>query len=297
MLGKQTIDNTIDNTIDITMNRIATSILAAVAAIAATAQTADIVVSYDSQLRNWETDSLTTTKMTLLANANEAKYFNDISLWADSLSATPEGKKQYQQIIMAACMTQMPDGSISIDLRKGPVKKVDTYVFSNLGDGNLRYYSMFGDEQLYYDEPLDEMQWSIGDSLQNIMGFECILAETDYHGRHWEAWFTPDIPVSFGPWKLRGLPGLILKASAETGFVFTATGIEKTDRKLSAMYSAENYQKADRKKALAQHEHFLNNREAYLSARLNGSVKFEYNISDRPKFNAAKYAIEPDYAD
>jgi len=33
---------------------------------------------------------------------------------------------------MAACMTQHPDGSISVDLRKGPVKKVDTYVFSNL---------------------------------------------------------------------------------------------------------------------------------------------------------------------
>ena len=49
-------------------------------------QTADIHVSYDSKGRNWTTDSIETTLMSLLANAGQAKYFNDISLWNDSLN-------------------------------------------------------------------------------------------------------------------------------------------------------------------------------------------------------------------
>ena len=257
-------------------------------------QTADIHVSYDSKGRNWTTDSIETTLMSLLANAGQAKYFNDISLWNDSLNSTPKGKAELRKIIMATCMTQNPDGSVTFDMRKGPVKKVNTYVFTDLGGNSLRYYSKFGDEQGYYDEPFDEMQWEITDSTTNILGYECIMATTDYHGRRWTAWFTPDVPVPFGPWKLRGLPGLILKATTDNDRSFVATGLEKSDRRITPMYSPEEYQKKDRKKALSEHEYFKNNSESILRAKF-GNVQFSDEYSNRPKYDAARYADEPDY--
>ncbi len=234
--------------------------------------------------------------MTLLANATTSKYFNDISLWNDSLSATPEGKKQLQEIIMATCMTQTPDGGITFDMRKGPVKTIHTYVFCTAADNNLRLYSKFGGEQCYYDEPLDEMQWQIGDSTATILSYECIMAECDYHGRHWKAWFTPDIPLFFGPWKLRGLPGLILKADADNGIGFSATGIEKSDRHITPMYSPQDYSKTSRKKALADDEYYRNNRESIIRTK-HGDVQFNYNPADRPLYDAARYAPEPDYTE
>lgn len=267
-------------------------------AIAVSAQEkADIVVSYDEKIPGWRTDSVRTSRMSLLANPRGAKYFNDLSLWSDSLSSTPEGKKQLNQIIMAACMTETPGGGITMDMRKGPVKKIHTYVFTSMPDDKLTYYGKFGDSEGYYDEPLDEMQWEIGDSTAVILGYECQSATTDYHGRRWTAWFTTDIPLPFGPWKFHGLPGLILKAEADPAFVFEATGIERSDRLMTPIYSPENYQRTNRKKALADDEYYLNNLEAILQAKFGGKVELNPGSADRPKYNAAKYSLEPDYID
>ena len=61
-------------------------------------------------------------------------------------------------------------------------------------------------------ESLEKPNWVITDETDIILGFPCIKATTNFRGREWIAFFTPDILVQEGPWKLYGLPGLILKA-------------------------------------------------------------------------------------
>lgn len=197
-------------------------------------------------------------------------------------------------------MTVEPDGSTSWDLSKGPVKTVNTYVFTNPYDASLTVYEKFGEDLGYYSEPLSEQQWIVvEDSTATILGYECILAESDYHGRHWRAWFTPEIPMSFGPWKLHGLPGLILKAEADGGFSFIATGIENSDRLITPMYLKEDYAKVNRKDALKNAEYYVNNQEAIMNAQ-GQSVKI-YTLDENgnkvevPKFDGLKHSIEPDY--
>jgi GLPGLI family protein len=67
--------------------------------------------------------------------------------------------------------------------------------------------------------------WKIGKETRQIADYKCLKAEMDFRGRHYIAWFTPDIPISNGPWKLQGLPGLILDAydkNKEVRFEFEA---------------------------------------------------------------------------
>lgn len=282
------------------MNKVITTIAMCLVAIASVAQEkADILVSYECVSPNKMMKPVT-SKMSLLASTTKAKWFNDLSLWVDSLKSTPEGKAQYMEILKKSCMTVEPDGSTTWDLSKGPSKKVYTYVFTNLADNGVTLYGKFGEDQGFYTEPIDEMNWTIvEDSTTTFLGYECIMAKSDYHGRQWKAWFAPEIPVSFGPWKLRGLPGLILKADTKGGFSFVATGLERTDRIITPMYLQEDYSKVDRLKALDNAEYYMNNEENIMNAQ-GQSVKI-YMLDDNgnkvevPKYDGLKHSLETDY--
>lgn len=269
-------------------------------ALAITAQNkAEIIVSYDSKSPD-KHGRVISNKMTLLASPIEAKYFNDLSLWVDSLKSTPEGKAHYMEIIKKTCLTIDADGVMNWDLRKGPTKKIYTYIYTKPADETLTFYSKFGEELGYYDEPIAEQRWEIvEDSTANVLGYECVMAECDYHGRHWKAWFTPEIAIPYGPWKLRGLPGLILRAEADGDFSFEASGLEASDREISPMYMAGDYQKVDRIKALENAEYYMNNAESILNAQ-GQKVKImaldeDGNQIEVPKYDGLKHSIEPDY--
>jgi len=81
---------------------------------------------------------------------------------------------------------------------------------------------------IYYDESVEHQEWEIADRDSLIMGYRCQMATCKYHGHTWNVWFTFDIPITSGPWKLSGLPGLILKASDQNGMcTFEAIGIRE----------------------------------------------------------------------
>lgn len=90
-------------------------------------------------------------------------------------------------------------------------------VFKNYPEGKVRVHDRFDLCQWIIDETLEKPHWHITDSIKRIMGYECIFAYTEYRGRRWDVWYTPEIPISDGPWKLCGLPGLIIYATDSRG--------------------------------------------------------------------------------
>lgn len=79
-----------------------------------------------------------------------------------------------------------------------------------------------------YVEDIPNIEWRMTTKTKVVMGYNCQCATTTFRGRNYEAWFAADIPLSYGPWKFHGLPGLILEvADDKNEFHFTANGIEQ----------------------------------------------------------------------
>ena len=78
-----------------------------------------------------------------------------------------------------------------------------------------------------YEEKADAFNWEITEETAVIDGYMAQKANCDFGGRRWEAWFTPEIPYSEGPYKFCGLPGLILNIADTDGhYVFELLSIE-----------------------------------------------------------------------
>jgi len=72
---------------------------------------------------------------------------------------------------------------------------------------------------VYEKQP--EMKWELLDGEKNIANYKCKKAKTTFRGRSYDVWYTSEIPVSVGPWKFNGLPGLILSVKDITSEYYT----------------------------------------------------------------------------
>jgi GLPGLI family protein len=64
----------------------------------------------------------------------------------------------------------------------------------------------------FYADTLHPMEWRLESEEKKVEGIPCKRATVRFKGRDYVAWYAPSIPISNGPWKLGGLPGLILEA-------------------------------------------------------------------------------------
>ena len=120
--------------------------------------------------------------------------------------------------------------------------------------GKYTYMNKIGADDLKYEESLPQLDWTLADSVKTICGYTCQQAKAGLYGRVWTVWYCPELPLSYGPYVLGGLPGLILEAVDADGFFhFTAVGIGQAPENVKVeLGPSENEPvKCTRKKYLA----------------------------------------------
>ena len=79
------------------------------------------------------------------------------------------------------------------------------------------------------EEIAPKINWTITADTADFSGIHCQKALAHFKGRNWIVWYAPDLPFQSGPWKLNGLPGLIIDAYDEKKEVwFQFAGMENT---------------------------------------------------------------------
>ena len=137
-----------------------------------------------------------------------------------------------------------------------PAEKISLYEYLQIG-GNY-----------YYTEDKTKPQWILEPADTIICSYSCKKAKTSFRGRNYTAWYTNEIPISDGPWKFWGLPGLILKVTDEKNeYSFICSAIERP-KKIEKIYMKEyKYVNTTKKKFVDLEKGFYNNPGAIFELR------------------------------
>ena len=146
-------------------------------------------------------------------------------------------------ILMRSTHEQIAEAAIEGKLSTGEFMTI----YKNYPTGRLTHTEKICQDWFRYEEDMPTLDWELTDSVTTVLGYECLSARCKFHGREWTVFYTEDIPLMDGPWKLHGLPGLIMKASDENGhYTFECIGIKsKADRPIT-IYKVP-FNKTDRK--------------------------------------------------
>ena len=176
----------------------------------------------------WKQDTLSgKTRDDLLIlqiGENLSKCYSYYSNEVDSIMALPNGDELWTQMFEAELKKK------GVAARNFPRKRMRTYVYKNYPSGKMTVTDGVSLQDFIYEDELNAQQWEIKDSTKTILDYPCQMAACNFRGREWTAWFTTDIPVSDGPWKFGGLPGLIMEAYDKGNqYVFTIVGLQKLE--------------------------------------------------------------------
>ncbi|MFY7669799.1 GLPGLI family protein [Tenacibaculum sp. MEBiC06402] len=119
----------------------------------------------------------------------------------------------------------------------------DTIGSFNLGlrlkDSIYSRIPYFKKEVILLKEKVPSIEWKIHKETKKVGDFQCQKAVANFRGREYTAWFAPDLPIKVGPWKLHGLPGLILIAyDTKREIEFYVTSISQSSYKIEPSLKA-----------------------------------------------------------
>jgi len=113
--------------------------------------------------------------------------------------------------------TNLNSNENAIIFKPNSSKKNEDFLYKDYTKNEMYSKDLIGFRFKTIKDSINNFNWSIKKDTLKILGYTCNLAETDFRGRTYKVWFTTDLPAG-GPWKLDGLPGLILKADTNEGY-------------------------------------------------------------------------------
>jgi GLPGLI family protein len=175
-------------------------------------------IQYEAKFRNAKEKALSYDEQILLIGNQYSIYYSALAesrqQVLDSVRMASGG--DLSQILAASQRFRTTSflGQKYVVMKHWPTEDALTYKTTIQGNG------------FKYSEPMPAFNWQLVEGDTVIAEHTCYKAVAEYRGQTWNAWYTPDITVNDGPWKLCGLPGLILCAdTADDNFSFSCTAI------------------------------------------------------------------------
>ena len=195
--------------------------------------TANLVVAYDYECRTQDADGKAVTdrmKLCLLVGRHctrsyPYRKFRKEREWA-------EGKKQFAADFLQMNKREYMEGYDFLSEEELPLLRSESFCFmpqvwTNYPEGQVTVRDAIPPSIYETQEQRKNIKWTLNDSTLTVAGYQCKTAVCQLHGRKWTVRYAEDIPTTAGPWKLCGLPGLIVEAVSDDGIHrFTLTELQ-----------------------------------------------------------------------
>lgn len=170
--------------------------------------------SYTYQPDSVNYDYKKEVRMILLIGKKFTCYINSYNYYIDSLRHRLD-KGLISNETMSAGFTKYRTG--------GPKHFIITN--KEKFSSNIRYTTI---NETFETEDNYSLNWKLGIKTDSIAGYLCRNAFTNFRGRDYTAWYSTDIPLQYGPYKFKGLPGLIIKISdSRQSHIFELRSMQK----------------------------------------------------------------------
>jgi GLPGLI family protein len=95
-----------------------------------------------------------------------------------------------------------------------------THVYKDYQANEMKFHDdMPNSADVFVKEEMNLFNWQLCDEERQILGYNCQIAKTLFRGRNYIVWFTTELPFKAAPWKIHGLPGVVLQVMTEDDFL------------------------------------------------------------------------------
>jgi len=139
--------------------------------------------------------------------------------------------------------------SYTIRMVKTGPRKANTYklttdstlLYKDYASNYLQYEERLGQENLVMEEDLKLFKWTKIRERDSILTYPCRTALAEFRGREYKAYYTTKLKYTAAPWKIHGLPGVVLKVCSTDDVVcYEARSIELTEESTALVNPFEN---------------------------------------------------------
>jgi len=178
------------------------------------------------------------SNFTLITDKGSSVFAEDLFFKQDSLVGSYENLPMNEANMSAftAQLVHVQKPNFSFSIYKNYLSKSIVFL-ENVNEVN---YS--------YNNTSIDFNWLVTQDKSIINGYNCQRATTFFGGRSWEVWFTKEIPISDGPYKFCGLPGLIIQANdSKKDYVFSLSAAKQSASDIATSLPLKNIIQTNKK--------------------------------------------------
>ena len=199
------------------------------------------------QIDSTNSESIQNETMVLFIGDKISRFSSEGQYIADSIKEAYKDRERTQQ-------------SFNEMRSKMPMSALNFYVFKRQNSAQVSFTEKIVKDNYRYIQDIDDLNWEILPETKEVAGFVAQKAKASFSGRDYTAWFTTEIPISEGPYKFRGLPGLILKISDNNDYyTFKLNGFKELNDEISIEFDPEDYLEVSRERFLQIKQEYAEN--------------------------------------